>query len=165
MNVTDPVKRYVLCELFLGFLADGDGSTLAAQKAGKPFQTFYDWKRDDADFSAKWEHAYSLGTDRMEQEARRRAVEGVDTPVFYKGDLCGVKREYSDNLLTFVMAARDPQRYCPKVRAARILKEEHDAAEARARKLAEEHMAVDREMLAELSKIAAAKTENAAESV
>lgn len=45
----------------------------------------------------------------MEDEAWRRAVDGVDKPVFYKGEICGYVREFSDRLLLAMMRANIPK--------------------------------------------------------
>lgn len=47
----------------------------------------------------------------LEDEAMRRAVEGVEEPVYQSGVLVGVKRVYSDKLLQMMLAAADPARY------------------------------------------------------
>lgn len=59
------------------------------------------------DFAEAEEHA----ADRLEQEARRRAVEGVKKPVWYQGGECGVVTEYSDTLLIFLMKGAMPEKY------------------------------------------------------
>jgi hypothetical protein len=46
------------------------------------------------------------GTDLIEQEARRRAVEGYDRPVFQRGELAGLERVYSDMLLALLLRGR-----------------------------------------------------------
>jgi hypothetical protein len=46
-----------------------------------------------------------------EDEADRRAVEGVKKPVFYKGVECGFVREFSDQLLTVQLKAGNPAKY------------------------------------------------------
>lgn len=47
----------------------------------------------------------------LEDEAHRRAFEGVDKPVFYQGDECGTIREYSDTLAIFLLKAHNPEKY------------------------------------------------------
>jgi hypothetical protein len=44
-------------------------------------------KSKDADFSKAWDNIEEAVTDAMEQELYRRAVKGVQEPVFYKGDI------------------------------------------------------------------------------
>jgi hypothetical protein len=71
----------------------------------------YDWKKADHEFEKDWQAAEETGTDALEDEARRRAMDGVDKPVFYKGQRCGYVREYSDTLLIFTLKARRPEKY------------------------------------------------------
>ena len=42
---------------------------------------------------------------QLELEARRRAFEGFDKPVFHAGEQCGLIRQYSDVLLMFLLKA------------------------------------------------------------
>ncbi|RKZ20174.1 hypothetical protein DRQ50_00010 [bacterium] len=37
--------------------------------------------------------------ENIEEEIKRRAMDGVDTPVFYKGELVATQKQYSDRLL------------------------------------------------------------------
>jgi hypothetical protein len=56
---------------------------------------------------------------RLEDEAVRRAYEGVERPVFQGGKQVGVVREYSDTLLIFLLKALRPEKYrgvVPKTR-------------------------------------------------
>ncbi len=66
-------------------------------------------------FAAGFAHAEAC--DALASEARRRAVEGVLKPVYYKGKLVGFIREYSDTLLMFLMKAAMPEKYRDNVRA------------------------------------------------
>lgn len=47
----------------------------------------------------------------LEAEARRRAVEGVEKGIYYKGDRIATEREYSDKLLDKLMTAADKEKY------------------------------------------------------
>ena len=47
----------------------------------------------------------------LEAEARRRAAIGVDEPVFYKGEVVGHIRKYSDTLLMFLLKAHWPEKF------------------------------------------------------
>jgi hypothetical protein len=51
------------------------------------------------------------GTDLIEQEAWRRAVDGYDRPVFQDGELVGLVRAYSDVLLMMLLRGRRPEAY------------------------------------------------------
>ncbi len=65
----------------------------------------------DPEFAKDMEDAQEEAGDALEQEARRRAVEGTARPVFYKGDKIGDVREYSDNLLIVLLQAARPEKY------------------------------------------------------
>jgi hypothetical protein len=47
----------------------------------------------------------------MEEEARRRAIDGVNKAVYHKGKIVGYEKVYSDNLLMFMLKARRPDRF------------------------------------------------------
>lgn len=76
-------------------------------------RTFYQWRADHPDFAAAWEEAYSFGTSVFEDEARRRAVEGWNEPVFRGDGQVGEIRKFSDRLLEFMLVSRD-ERYNPR---------------------------------------------------
>ncbi|WP_254240927.1 terminase [Achromobacter insolitus] len=61
----------------------------------------------DEEFAKAWDQAIRIATLGLEDEARRRAQEGVDEPVFYLGSQCGTVRKYSDTLLIFLLKAHD----------------------------------------------------------
>ena len=44
----------------------------------------------------------------VEAEVHRRAIEGVDHPVIYKGEITDTYKEFSDNLLMFRAKRLDP---------------------------------------------------------
>lgn len=67
--------------------------------------TAYEWKAADLEFSCAWDQALESGLDALEAEARRRAFEGVEEPVFYRGQVCGHVRKYSDSLIMFILKA------------------------------------------------------------
>lgn len=91
---------------FLGGLREGLTPKEAAERIGISRTTVFQWKRDDETFYARWVEAIDEGTDLLEAEARRRAVEGIDEPVFYQGVECAVVRKYSDGLLTLMLKGR-----------------------------------------------------------
>lgn len=66
-------------------------------------------------FANLWQEAFDEVTDKMEQEGLRRAVDGVDEPVFYQGIECGTKRVYSDSLLSMMLQGRRPDIYKNRV--------------------------------------------------
>lgn len=71
----------------------------------------YLWMREDELYPKYFEEAGEEAAEHLEDEARRRAAEGIDKPVFYKGEKCGVIREYSDTLLMFLLKGVKPGKY------------------------------------------------------
>lgn len=79
----------------------------AARAANISSATAYHLRNADDDFRQAWDDAMEDSIDTMEEEARRRAVDGVEEPVFGKdGEIVGYKQRYSDTLLTFLLKGR-----------------------------------------------------------
>lgn len=96
---------------FLAALAQGYTITAACAKIGFTRPCVYGYRKDDPQFAAEWDDAYERGSDYIEDEARRRAVEGVTKPVFYQGVVCGEVQEYSDTLMIAMLKARKPEKF------------------------------------------------------
>jgi hypothetical protein len=79
--------------------------------AGVNREFIWEWRRDDAAFAAAFEAAMALSTETLEDEAIRRAFEGVPKPVFHKGRKVAEINEYSDRLLEVLLRARKPEQY------------------------------------------------------
>ena len=45
--------------------------------------------------------AEQVYVEKLEAEADRRGMEGIEKPIYYKGERVDAVREYSDNLLMF----------------------------------------------------------------
>lgn len=71
----------------------------------------YTWVSKDSKYREAFEEAQGMAADALELEARRRAVDGVAEPVFYKGEKCGAVQKYSDTLLIFLMKGAMPDKY------------------------------------------------------
>lgn len=69
---------------------------------------------DDPDFAEQVQEAKERAVDRLESEARRRAVEGVTRHVYYKGEVVGEQTDYSDSLLMFLLKANRPDKFGDK---------------------------------------------------
>ena len=96
---------------FLAALGRGVSVARAAAAAGFSYGFAYKWRAADPEFAARWQEAYEEGTDVLEDEAHRRAVDGVGTPVYYGGKKIGETRKYSDMLLMFLLRGRRPEKY------------------------------------------------------
>ena len=97
---------------FLRALLVNHGNITKAHKsAGVSRQTPYDWRDSDTEFALAWENILLETGENLEQEAYRRAHDGVEKPVYQGGQLVGRIREYSDTLLIFMLKARFPEKY------------------------------------------------------
>ena len=61
----------------------------------------------DPVYAEAYKMAKREASDNLAVEARRRAVEGVENPVYQGGSLVGYRTEFSDTLLMFLMRATD----------------------------------------------------------
>jgi len=93
---------------FLEAVSAGWSVSHAADRADVHRRRFYELAKADGEFAAELRDAVQTGTHALEDEARRRAVDGVDEPVFQGGELVGHVRRYSDRLLEFLLKKRDP---------------------------------------------------------
>ncbi len=87
----------------------------AASIAGVDRHLHLYWMRDAA-FREAWALARHLACEALEDEAARRAIEGVERLTgWYQGSPGGVARDYSDNLLMFVLKGLLPDKYRERV--------------------------------------------------
>ena len=66
---------------FIKALSKTGSVTKAAALAGTSRTRVYELRNRDPAFAAAWEDAEEVAADRLEDEARRRAVEGVTEPL------------------------------------------------------------------------------------
>lgn len=90
--------------------------TGATRAVGIERSTVYKWQEIDDQFVAAFREAEIEATEHLETEARRRAVNGVEsTKGIYDrmGKLVAEESEikYSDTLLIFLLKARNPEKY------------------------------------------------------
>jgi hypothetical protein len=85
----------------------------------------YNWRKTDEEFAKEWDMALEEAIDSLEQEAWRRARDGVDDPVIHKGmmtmhvvtdPLTGEEtvqpltvKKYSDRLMEVLLKAHRPK--------------------------------------------------------
>jgi hypothetical protein len=96
---------------FLAAFALTGNVTDACKLSEVPRRTHYDWLTADGGYVEAFAEAKKEAIDHLEREAVRRAVEGVEEPVFYQGMVCGAIRKYSDTLLIFLLKGANPQKY------------------------------------------------------
>lgn len=106
---------------FLATLRETANVRLAAEAAGVSRKTAYAHKKSNATFQQSWDDALEEAVDLLEREARRRAFEGVEEPVFFQGKQIErdgvpvVVRKYSDVLLMFLLKAHRPRKFRERV--------------------------------------------------
>jgi len=93
---------------FLAALRDS-GIVRTACKAAKVDRTWaYRARSEDTAFAKQWDDAMEDACDLLEQEAWRRAHEGVDRGVYWQGKRVDTMREYSDGLIQFLLKGHRP---------------------------------------------------------
>lgn len=103
------------CALIEHVASSGDEVNGAARALGIDRKTVYRWKAEDKVFAEALDFAYrNDGTQSLVSVAVKRAVEGWDEPVWFKGKLCGYVRKYDHGLLMFLIRKRDPSYRDPK---------------------------------------------------
>jgi len=83
----------------------------ACDRIGVSRTTVKTWRQTDEDFALAYADAMEDGTDALEDEATRRAYNGVEEPVYQGGELVGHKTVYSDKMLEFILSGRRPGMY------------------------------------------------------
>lgn len=96
---------------FLDAFRESANVTAAARAAGVSRSRAYQLRDEDPAFAAQWEEAENEAIDALELEMRRRAMQGVEEPVFYQGFEVGTIRRYSDTLAIFLAKAHRPEKY------------------------------------------------------
>src|SRR5574341_2636416 len=89
--------------------------THAARACHISVERHYKWLRGDPDYPSRFAEAGKVAADNLVREATRRAIEGVDKPVYQGGKMVGTIREYSDTLLIFLLKGALPDVYRERV--------------------------------------------------
>lgn len=109
-GVNDPQK-----ELFLELYPQLVTVTATCEEMGVNRSLFYWWMNHDPDFVAQFEKAKVKATENMrrnlQDELYRRSVEGIDKPVYYKGERVDTVKQYSDLLLIVGLKGEFPEKY------------------------------------------------------
>jgi hypothetical protein len=92
----------------LDVLRIGGSISKAAEAAGLAIRSIRRWKSQNAAFAERFNEALETGCDRLEDEAVKRAISGVERPVYQGGKLVGTELIYSDRLLELLLKSRRP---------------------------------------------------------
>ena len=98
---------------FIEALADTGSVKAAAAAVNMSAEGAYYLRRQKGaeSFRKAWEVALSLGVQRIEDVAMDRALNGVDVPVYSYGKLVGMRKNYNDRLLMFMLRNRASDRF------------------------------------------------------
>ncbi len=107
---------HLWADAFLAALSTSGNVSDAARFASIHRDTAYNHRAQDEAFRAAWDSALEVATELLELEARRRALEGCERAVYYKGVECGRIREYSDALMMFLLRSHRPLKYRDNVK-------------------------------------------------
>src|SRR5688572_8252656 len=81
----------------------------AAAAVGVTTATIRNLWKSNADFDALMTEAHETYAAMIQDEIRRRAVDGVERHVLYKGEIVDTYREYSDSLLVLEARRAHPE--------------------------------------------------------
>lgn len=123
MNGTRRTPKKDWRDAFIEALSTTGNVKLACVAAGIGRTTVYTERKNNDGFAQSWDVALEEAADLLEDEARRRAVEGVAEPIIYKGKIVTIAdpetgietplilRKYSDTLLIFLLKGARPEKY------------------------------------------------------
>lgn len=95
---------------FLAAYAKTCSVTISARAAKCLRSDHYNWLRFDPAYKAAFEELHEEAAQILEDEAVRRALEGVEKPITVAGER-EVIREYSDTLLIFMLKGMKPAKF------------------------------------------------------
>lgn len=102
-------------DAFLKAFAETGTLTHAAEAAGCDRSAHYYWMEHDPEYPALFTEAAHRANDSLEREARRRAIEGTEEPIYHNGRVVGAVHKYSDTLLIFLMKGALPSKYRERI--------------------------------------------------
>ena len=120
-------KRWAMQESFLAKFSKTHLLCASADAAGISPQAVEQWRHEvdghsgtlnTFNFPKRFNMASLRYQETLDAEIDRRGVEGIDKPIYYKGEKVDTIKEYSDNLLMFRRKKLDPSyrdNYTPTV--------------------------------------------------
>lgn len=103
---------------FIDLLANAGNVSKVCMALNVSRNRMYDAARRSPKFKAQWDTAMETAKTLLEDEAWRRAFDGVEKPVIYKGEQALDKdgnplfiKEYSDHLMTVLLNGNFPEKY------------------------------------------------------
>lgn len=107
---------------FLAELSRNGGNvSRAAKTANVSRRLIYLREETDAEFAKEFRAAQRVGYRALEDEARRRAFNGVREPLYYAGKKVASVKSYSDKLLIELLRAEFPEKYRKEAPATAVV--------------------------------------------
>ncbi len=106
-KIRHPRKRALLT----AYVENGGQLGKAADAAGVHRGSHYNWLNQDEVYAEAFESAELRAGDRLEEEMRRRGVEGFERVVWYQGRPVGREQVYSDTMLAMAINGAKPDKY------------------------------------------------------
>lgn len=131
----DPVFTPALKLRFLDELSRHGNVRVAAARVGVSRSGLYLARRRDERVAGGWRTALCLARDHVEAVLAERALDGVEEPVFYHGEVIAVRRRFDNRLLLAHLARLDA--LCGEEALARSTTDEGDLARGFDRELAQ----------------------------
>ena len=115
-------------QVFLAKLGEWGDAAAAADAAGTTRAGADELRANDPAFALGWERALQASTERLEQVARCRALEGLIEPILSDGKVVRddngqpiVVRRYSDVILLALLKAQYPEKFSEWTFLSKIL--------------------------------------------
>lgn len=97
------------------YIASGGRFVTACRAINRPPEEVYLWRDTVPAFKRVWDEAGDKAGNVLEDEAIRRAVEGVVEPIYGSlGTIVGERTRYSDRLLIYLLKGFKPDKYGDK---------------------------------------------------
>jgi hypothetical protein len=103
---------------FLERLAEGGNVMASAMGVGVTRATVYAARERDDAFAEAWDDALERYAAALEAELHKRVFDGVQRPIFQRGELVGHEALKSDRLLEIALKAHRPDRYSERFQAS-----------------------------------------------
>jgi hypothetical protein len=120
LKLSDPAVKAAVQEKFLAHLRETANISRSADFAGVTRDQFYWWKKEDPEFAKRWEEAWELGYDVLEQKCADRAFDGYLEPVFWQGVQVATIRKFSDSLAQFLLRGNKSGKFKDRVETENV---------------------------------------------
>lgn len=99
----------ILRDVYLEELEKVGQPRRCARAVGVSYSSVQAAVKNEPEFRDAYQDAMGLFSEAVEEEVRRRAMDGVEEPVFYKGESKETVNRKSDGLLTLLVKAKNSE--------------------------------------------------------